>query len=182
MFGWLKNIRGNSTQRRTVRTVHVPLHVRSRYDAAATTDENRRHWANADLLSAGAANNPAVLYTDAPANGEADPIEAMDLVELERRMATVLPGGWPVIVDLAGMAIPSQNRPIRFGHDMQSGVGHTEVIQIDNGKLLASGMVSRDTAAAREIVTSARNGFPWQASIGARVLTPEHRVVASLRW
>jgi capsid protein len=34
------------------------------------------------------------LYTDAPANGEADPVEPMDLVELERRMATVLPGGW----------------------------------------------------------------------------------------
>jgi capsid protein len=35
-----------------------------------------------------------VLYTDAPANGEADPVEPMDLVELEHRMATVLPGGW----------------------------------------------------------------------------------------
>ena len=76
---------------------------------------------------------------------------------------------WPVIVDLAGLAIPSQNRPIRFGHDMQSGVGHTDAIQIDNGKLLAKGTVSRDTVAAKEIVTSARNGFPWQASIGASV-------------
>ena len=63
MFGWLKNIRGNETQRRTVRTAHVPLHVRSRYDAAATTDENRRHWANADLLSANAANNPQIRRT-----------------------------------------------------------------------------------------------------------------------
>lgn len=41
-----------------------------------------------------AADFAAVLYTDAPANGEADPVEPMDLVELERRMATVLPGGW----------------------------------------------------------------------------------------
>jgi hypothetical protein len=33
-------------------------------------------------------------------------------------------GGWryPVIVDLAGLGIPSQNRPIRFGHDAASGV------------------------------------------------------------
>ena len=60
MFGWLKNIRGNETQRRSVRMVHVPLRVRGRYDAALTTDENRRHWANADLLSADAANNPRV--------------------------------------------------------------------------------------------------------------------------
>ncbi|MCL2647573.1 MAG: phage portal protein [Phycisphaerales bacterium] len=41
-----------------------------------------------------AADFAAVLYTDAPANGEADSIEPMDIVELERRMATVLPGGW----------------------------------------------------------------------------------------
>lgn len=41
-----------------------------------------------------AADFAAVLFTDAPANGEADPVEPMDLVELERRMATVLPGGW----------------------------------------------------------------------------------------
>jgi hypothetical protein len=79
--------------------------------------------------------------------------------------------GWryPVVVDLAGLAIPSQSRPIRFGHDMQSGVGHTHTIRIEDGKLLASGVVSRDTAAAKEIVVSSRNGFPWQASIGAAV-------------
>ncbi len=41
-----------------------------------------------------AADFAAVLYSDSPANGEADPVEAMDIVELERRMATVLPGGW----------------------------------------------------------------------------------------
>lgn len=32
----------------------------ARYDAAATTAENRRHWANADHLSADAANSPDV--------------------------------------------------------------------------------------------------------------------------
>lgn len=79
--------------------------------------------------------------------------------------------GWryPVIVDLAGLAIPSQSRPIRFGHDMASGVGHTDAIRIEDGRLVATGVVSRDTAAAKEIVASARNGFPWQASIGAAV-------------
>ena len=41
-----------------------------------------------------AADFAAVLFTDAPPNGEAQDIEPMDVVELERRMATVLPGGW----------------------------------------------------------------------------------------
>jgi len=79
--------------------------------------------------------------------------------------------GWryPVIVDLAGLSIPSQSRPIRFGHDMASGVGHTDAIRIEDGRLVATGVVSRDTQAAREIVASARNGFPWQASIAASV-------------
>ena len=79
--------------------------------------------------------------------------------------------GWrhPVVVDLGGLEIPSPSRPIRFGHDMASGVGHTNSIRVEEGKLLATGVVSRDTPAAREIVVSAANGFPWQASIGAAV-------------
>jgi capsid protein len=34
--------------------------VRARYDAAVTTDDNRRHWANADGLSPNASNSAAV--------------------------------------------------------------------------------------------------------------------------
>ena len=41
-----------------------------------------------------AADFAAVLFTDAPANGEAAVVEPMDIVELEKRMATVLPDGW----------------------------------------------------------------------------------------
>jgi len=41
-----------------------------------------------------AADFAAVLFTDAPASGEAAAVEPMDIVELERRMATVLPDGW----------------------------------------------------------------------------------------
>ena len=41
-----------------------------------------------------AADFAAVLYTDAPANGEAHPLDPMDVVALEKRMATVLPDGW----------------------------------------------------------------------------------------
>jgi len=37
--------------------------LRGRYDAAQTTDENRRHWANADALSASAANSLDVRRT-----------------------------------------------------------------------------------------------------------------------
>lgn len=36
----------------------------------------------------------AVLFTNAPASGEAANVAAMDIVTLEKRMATVLPEGW----------------------------------------------------------------------------------------
>lgn len=41
-----------------------------------------------------AADFAAVLFTDSPANGEAQALEPMDVVDLEKRMATVLPDGW----------------------------------------------------------------------------------------
>lgn len=86
-------------------------------------------------------------------------------------------GGWrhPVVVDLAGMRIPSQKRPIRMNHNPDLGVGHTESIAVENNALRAAGVVSRDTPAARDVVAGGRNGFPWQASIGASV--EEHEFV-----
>ena len=42
---------------------HYAQSMRAKYDSAQTTDENRRHWANADNLSARAANSPGVRTT-----------------------------------------------------------------------------------------------------------------------
>jgi hypothetical protein len=52
-------------------------------------------------------------------------------------------GGWryPVVMDLAGLAIPSQMRPIRMGHDAMLGVGHTDSIRVEAGQLIATGSV-----------------------------------------
>lgn len=41
----------------------MPPPVRARYDAAQTTTENSNHWANADALSARAANSPEIRRT-----------------------------------------------------------------------------------------------------------------------
>jgi len=46
--------------RRRPRAWRAALPLRARYDAAVTTEENRRHWAAADGLSARAANSPEV--------------------------------------------------------------------------------------------------------------------------
>lgn len=76
---------------------------------------------------------------------------------------------YPVVVNLDGMQIPTQRRPVRFQHSAFEGVGHTERIAVEDGTLVAEGLVSRDTKAAQEIVASGKKGFPWQASIGASV-------------
>jgi lambda family phage portal protein len=58
VFSWLANLFTASRSRPAAgRTLRL---VRARYDAASTSDENRRHWANADGLSANAANSPEV--------------------------------------------------------------------------------------------------------------------------
>ena len=41
-----------------------------------------------------AADFAGILYTDAPANGEAESLEPMDQIELERNMLLTMPGGW----------------------------------------------------------------------------------------
>ena len=41
-----------------------------------------------------AADFAGILYTDAPASGEADAVEAMDTIQLERNMLLTMPGGW----------------------------------------------------------------------------------------
>jgi hypothetical protein len=78
--------------------------------------------------------------------------------------------GWkhPVVMDLSGMSIPRQSRPVRLHHDSKAGVGHTDYIGINaDGELEAKGVISRHTEAARDVVESGKKGFPWQASVGA---------------
>ncbi|MBN2583197.1 MAG: hypothetical protein JXL80_09015, partial [Planctomycetes bacterium] len=86
----------------------------------------------------------------------------------------------PVVVDLAGLAIPSQNLPIRLDHERRQGVGHTQRVGVESGRLVAEGLISRDTSWARDVARSGVNGFPWQASIGATVVEAEF-VPAGLR-
>ena len=78
----------------------------------------------------------AVINIDAAADGSA----AASLPKFRMVAYTGGPmrvAGWryPVIIDLAGLSIPSQARPIRFGHDPLSGVGHTDAIRVDQSNL-----------------------------------------------
>ena len=58
MFRWIGNLFSSRTP--GAADARSRRLVRARYDAASTTDDNRRHWAAADGLSASAANSPRV--------------------------------------------------------------------------------------------------------------------------
>ncbi|QNN25127.1 hypothetical protein HED60_23560 [Planctomycetales bacterium ZRK34] len=79
----------------------------------------------------------------------------------------------PVVVDLEGLAIERQDIPVRLDHNPRQGVGHTQRVLVENGQVIAEGLVSRDTSWARDVAKSGVNGFPWQASIGAAVVDAE---------
>lgn len=80
----------------------------------------------------------------------------------------------PVVVDLQGIDIPVQKIPVRFEHKSYQGVGHTDKIVVVGNEVLAGGVVSRDTSWARDVAQSAKNGFPWQASMGGPIHQTEY--------
>ena len=83
-------------------------------------------------------------------------------------------GGYgKVIVDLAGISFASPKIPIVYGHIVKCGIGRVEKSEIRDGALVLEGVVSRQTEYAKDFTSSAKNGFPWQASIGGTPLEVE---------
>ena len=73
-----------------------PLPAFSPYFDREHREEFDRYWRArpyADAAEA-AADFAMFLYTDAPPNGEAETVAAMDVLEVERGMLTTLPHGW----------------------------------------------------------------------------------------
>jgi len=80
---------------------------------------------------------------------------------------------YPVVVDLDGMDFTGKPRPVLRDHDPERPVGHTTDFEVANGQLEAAGEISVVSDDAQEVAASGKNGFPWQVSIGARVITSE---------
>lgn len=76
-------------------------------------------------------------------------------------------GGWfgKLIIDMNGMKIGSQKKPILRQHDPERIAGFSEAITKD-GTLEISGTLSNATEAGQEVAKLADEGFPWQASVG----------------
>ena len=75
----------------------------------------------------------------------------------------------PVILDLAGLKAASQEIPVLRDHDPSCIVGMTDSVKINAAGVKMTGIVTGENDHAEEVVTQARNGFKWQASVGAGI-------------
>ena len=82
---------------------------------------------------------------------------------------------FPIVMDLDGMDGLRKSRPALKHHNQQEPLGHTDSTEIhaaaDGTKsLVVEGPVSNHNAPyAQDVIDSSKNGFPWQASIGADI-------------
>lgn len=89
--------------------------------------------------------------------------------------AAVNVGGFfsPVILDLDGMKADRQKMPILRDHDASRIIGMSDKVSIDASGVTMTGIVTGDNAEAQEVVSQAKNGFEWQASVGADITRRE---------
>lgn len=80
--------------------------------------------------------------------------------------------GWryPVVVDLAGIDLGRQRRPILLDHtrDVDFVMGQTDSLAVMNDQLIVAGQVMGTSPKAQQVIGLHDRGFAWQASIGAR--------------
>jgi hypothetical protein len=121
--------------------------------------------------------NRALSLLAASVELEAAPAEG-DVQKLRRFTMTAYTGGamqlsgwrYPVVVDLQGLQIGRQRRPILLDHqrDVDFVMGQTDSVAVMNDQLIVAGHVMGDSPKARHVIALADKGFAWQASIGAR--------------
>ncbi len=82
--------------------------------------------------------------------------------------------GLPVVVELSGVKVRSQNQPAFMNHDHTQIVGHADSVEITAQRIKVSGTISGTGAAAQEVLANSKNGFPYQASIGGNPTRMEY--------
>ncbi|MEN6385897.1 MAG: Mu-like prophage major head subunit gpT family protein [Phycisphaerales bacterium] len=80
-----------------------------------------------------------------------------------------VPGWGAIAIELSGLELGQI--PILADHESKLAgvVGHGQASILED-KLVVSGLISSTGQAVNQIVDSAKNGFPWQASVGVEVL------------
>lgn len=84
--------------------------------------------------------------------------------------------GDPIVVDLAGLDLGRQVRPVLLNHEMHLDaiLGQTSRIAVEGGQLVVEGVLFDSTEVGERVAELADAGFAWQASIGATALETEY--------
>lgn len=125
------------------------------------------------------ANSGVAITTIRAAEGEGEKKKLGTFAGNAYTGASMKPGGWygTLVVDLEGVRIPDQQRPVLRQHDHEQIVGHTEDVKVvtegeDKG-ILIEGVLSGQPEHTEKVTTLAKNGFKWQLSIGAEPIVTE---------
>lgn len=76
------------------------------------------------------------------------------------------------IVDLSGLELPGKAFPILRDHDRGAPIGYSASACVTGPSLVVKGNLTTN-ASGREVAQMSDQGFPWQASMGFRVLRAE---------
>jgi len=76
--------------------------------------------------------------------------------------------GWPhpVIIELTGIQLAPKVKALR-DHDPKKIVGHSERAEVTADGVFVQGVISGTGGDAAEVASTGKNGFPWEASVGA---------------
>ena len=118
-------------------------------------------------------NCDAVIEIEAAADGQ--PAKRPTFSISAYNGGAVRVGGFyrPVVIDLAGVR-SNATIPVLLDHDHSQIVGQADQVQIKKTAVILSGVVTGDDEPARKVVSHARNGFKWAASVGVGVERLEH--------
>lgn len=79
---------------------------------------------------------------------------------------------YPVVIDLDGVDGLGRSMPLLMQHDAERIVGHGQA-QRDGNTIAIDGVVAGEGNDPKQVLTLAKSGFPWRASVGAEVLQTE---------
>jgi len=79
---------------------------------------------------------------------------------------------FPVVIELKGAKARRRVKAF-YEHDRTKIVGHMDTVEIDGSGIRVAGVVSGSGEHVNSIMTSAKNGFEWEGSIGAEIVRRE---------
>lgn len=108
----------------------------------------------------------APVTINAAADGDEQKTPEFDVMAYTGVAMNIAGYDLPLVIDLAGISF-GKSVVANLDHDSKQRVGHVTEKNVTSEGLRFKGIVSADTPAAREVVSNAKHGYPWQASVEA---------------